>query len=171
MADLTQKERLQPSLLDRLTDNDPERKQESRDSRVLSPSRLRDCVRRDLAWLLNTTHLRAMQNLDEHPQVARSVLNYGMPDLAGRTTSGVDTTVLEQAIRKAILDFEPRLVAKTLRVKLFVDEKQMNHNAMSFDIEAELWAQPLPLRLFLRTAVDLETGTIDVLDLGSKGAG
>ena len=171
MADLTQKERLQPSLLDRLTDNDPERKQESRDARVLSPSRLRDCVRRDLAWLLNTTHLRAKQNLDEHPQVARSVLNYGMPDLAGRTTSGVDTTVLEQAIRKVILDFEPRLVAKTLRVKLFVDEKQMNHNAMSFDIEAELWAQPLPLRLFLRTAVDLETGTIDVLDLGSKGGG
>ena len=171
MADLTQKERLQPSLLDRLTDNDPDRKLESRDSRVLSPSRLRDCVRRDLAWLLNTSNLGAVQDLDEYPQVARSVLNYGMPDLAGRTTSSVDTTTLEQAIRRVILDFEPRLVAKTLRVKLFVDEKQMNHNAMSFDIEAELWAQPLPLRLFLRTAVDLESGTIDVLDLGSKGGG
>jgi type VI secretion system protein ImpF len=171
MADLTQKERLQPSLLDRLTDNDPDRKLESRDSRVLSPSRLRDCVRRDLAWLLNTSHLRAVQDLDEYPQVLRSVLNYGMPDLAGRTTSSVDTTTLEQAIRRVILDFEPRLVAKTLRVKLFVDEKQMNHNAMSFDIEAELWAQPLPLRLFLRTAVDLESGTIEVLDLGSKGGG
>ena len=171
MADLTQKERLQPSLLDRLTDNDPDRKLESRDLRVLSPSRLRDCVRRDLAWLLNTSNLGAVQDLDEYPQVARSVLNYGMPDLAGRTTSSVDTTTLEQAIRRVILDFEPRLVAKTLRVKLFVDEKQMNHNAMSFDIEAELWAQPLPLRLFLRTAVDLESGTIDVLDLGSKGGG
>jgi type VI secretion system protein ImpF len=171
MADLTQKERLQPSLLDRLTDNDPERLQESRDSRVLSPSRLRDCVRRDLAWLLNTTHLKAMQSLDDHPQVARSVLNYGMPDMAGRTTSSVDITTLEQAIRRVILDFEPRLVARTLRVKLFVDEKQMNHNAMSFDIEAELWAQPLPLRLFLRTAVDLESGTIDVIDLGGKGGG
>jgi type VI secretion system protein ImpF len=171
MADLTQKERLQPSLLDRLTDNDPERKQESRDARVLSPSRLRDCVRRDLVWLLNTTHLKAVQNLDDYPQVARSVLNYGMPDLAGRTTSSVDTTVLEQAIRRVILDFEPRLVARTLRVRLFVDEKQMNHNAMSFDIEAELWAQPLPLRLFLRTSVDLETGSIDVLDLGGKGGG
>ena len=45
----------------------------------------------------------------------------------------------------------------------------MNRNAMSFDIEAELWAQPLPLRLFLRTAVDLETGSIDVVDLGGKG--
>lgn len=171
MADLTQKDRLQPSLLDRLTDNDPERKQESRDARVLSPSRLRDCVRRDLAWLLNTTHLRSVQDLSEHPHVARSVLNYGMPDMAGRTVSTVNTTVLEQAIRRVILDFEPRLVAKTLRVKLFVDEKQMNHNTMSFDIEAELWAQPLPLRLFLRTSVDLENGTIDVLDLGSKGGG
>lgn len=169
MADLTQKDRLQPSLLDRLTDNDPERKQESRDARVLSPSRLRECVRRDLAWLLNTTHLRAVQDLNEHPQVARSVLNYGMPDMAGRTASGIDATTLEQAIRRVILDFEPRLVARTLRVRLFVDEKQMNPNSMTFDIEAELWAQPLPLRLFLRTAIDLETGSIDVIDRGSQG--
>jgi type VI secretion system protein ImpF len=138
MADLTQKDRLQPSLLDRLTDTDPERKQESRDARVISPSRL---------------------------------INYGMPDMAGRTTSGINTTLLEQAIRRAILDFEPRLVARTLRVKLVVEEKQMNHNAMSFDIEAELWAQPLPLRLFLRTAIDLEDGTIDVRDLGNQGGG
>jgi type VI secretion system protein ImpF len=169
MADLTQKERLQPSLLDRLTDQDPEKKLESRDARVLSPSRLRDSVRRDLAWLLNTTHLQATQDLDEHPLVAHSVLNFGMPDLAGRTASGVDESALEQAIRRAITDFEPRLVAKSLRVKLFVDDRQMNHNAMSFDIEAELWAQPLPLRLFLRTAIDLESGTVDVMDVGGKG--
>jgi type VI secretion system protein ImpF len=171
MADLTQKDRLQPSLLDRLTDNDPERKQESRDARVLSPSRLRECVRRDLVWLMNTTHLRSTQDLDDYPLVARSVLNFGLPDLAGRTSSTVEAGVLEQAIRKVILDFEPRLVARTLRVKLVVDDNQMNHNAMTFDIEAELWAQPLPLRLFLRTAVDLETGTIDVIDQGGKGGG
>ncbi len=171
MADLTQKDRLQPSLLDRLTDNDPDKKQESRDARVLSPSRLRDCVRRDLAWLLNTTHLMSVQDLNELPQVARSVVNYGMPDMAGRTVSGIDASILEQAIRRAILDFEPRLVARTLRVKLFVDEKQMNPNSMTFDIEAELWAQPIPLRLFLRTAVDLENGSIDVVDRGAQGGG
>ncbi len=171
MADLTQKDRLQPSLLDRLTDNDPERKQESRDARVLSPSRLRECVRRDLVWLMNTTHLRSTQDLDDYPLVAHSVLNFGLPDLAGRTSSTVEAGALEQAIRKVILDYEPRLVARTLRVKLAVDDSQMNHNSMTFDIEAELWAQPLPLRLFLRTAVDLETGTIDVIDQGGKGGG
>ena len=171
MAALTQKDRLQPSLLDRLTDNDPERKQESRDTRVISPSRLRDCVRRDLAWLFNTTHLQCLQPLEDYPAVGRSVINYGMPDMAGRTTSGINPALLEQSIRRAILDFEPRLVARTLRVKLVVEDKQMNHNAMSFDIEAELWAQPLPLRLFLRTAIDLEDGTIDVRDLGTSQGG
>lgn len=171
MAELTQKERLQPSLLDRLTDNDPERKQESRDSRVLSPSRLRDCVRRDLAWLFNTTHLQAMQDLEDYQLAAHSVLNFGMPDMAGRTLSGVNGPMLEQEIRRAILDFEPRLVAKSLRVRLVTDDKRMNHNAMTFDIEAELWAQPLPLRLFLRTAIDLESGVIDVRDMGSGKAG
>ncbi len=171
MAELTQKERLQPSLLDRLTDNDPERKMESRETRVISPSRLRDSVRRDLGWLFNTTHLQVMQHLEDYPLVARSVLNYGMPDMAGRTVSTMNPAQVEQTIRRAILDFEPRLVAKTLRVRATVREQQMNHNAMSFDIEAELWAQPLPLRLFLRTAVDLEDGSIEIRDMGSSSGG
>ena len=36
-------------------------------------------------------------------------------------------------------------------------------------IEAELWAQPLPLRLFLRTEIDLETGSVNVTDQGQGG--
>jgi type VI secretion system protein ImpF len=42
----------------------------------------------------------------------------------------------------------------------------MNHNAMTFDIEGDLWAQPLPLRLYLRTELDLETGSMDIIDRG-----
>src|SRR6185437_52348 len=147
MAELTQKERLQPSLLDRLTDDDREQRQESREKRILSPARLRECVRRDLTWLLNTTHLAALQDLTEQPDVQRSVLNYGMPDFAGRTASSVDVRGME------------RLIAKVI-----ADTAKMNHNAMCFQIEAELWAQPLPLRLFLRTEIDLESGAATVLD-------
>jgi type VI secretion system lysozyme-related protein len=169
MAELTPKERLQPSLLDRLTDDDPGRATEPRESRVLSPARLRECVRRDLTWLFNTTHLQSLQELDEVPLVSRSVLNYGIPDLAGRTASGLDTVELEQMIRQAILNFEPRLDRNSVRVRPVIDERQMNHNALSFDVEAELWAQPLPLRLFLRTAVDLESGSVEVTDQGGKG--
>ena len=169
MAELTPKERLQPALLDRLTDDDPERATESREARVLSPARLRECVRRDLAWLFNATRMEAVQSLADFPLVARSVLNYGIPDLAGRTASSLATAQLEQMIRQAILDFEPRLDRNSVKVRLVLDQQQMNHNALSFDVEAELWAQPLPLHLFLRTAVDLESGSVEVSDQGGKG--
>jgi type VI secretion system protein ImpF len=169
MAELTQKERLQPSLLDRLTDDDPDRKQESRDQRVLSPARLRECVRRDLTWLFNTTNLAAMLDLTSVPEVARSVLNFGLPDLAGHTATSVDVQTLERVLTRVIWDFEPRLVKSTVKVRLLVDTERMQHNAMFFDIEAELWAQPLPLRLFLRTEIDLENGGVNVSDLGNAG--
>jgi type VI secretion system protein ImpF len=169
MAELTKKERLQPSLLDRLTDDDPEARQESRDRRVLSPARLRECVRRDLTWLFNTANLATVLNLDEHPEVARSTVNFGMPDLAGRTASSVNIPALEQILRRVIWDFEPRLIKNSVRVRVVSDDDKMNHNAMAFDIEAELWAQPLPLRLFFRTDIDLETGAVNVVDAGGQG--
>src|SRR3954470_11693666 len=110
MAELTQKERLQPSLLDRLTDNEPEERQESREKRILSPSRLRESVRRDLTWLFNTPNLATVVDLEGFPLVAQSVVNYGLPSLAGRTSSGVDVPELERLLRQAIWSFEPRLI-------------------------------------------------------------
>jgi type VI secretion system protein ImpF len=165
MAELTPKEKLQPSLLDRLTDDEPDKKQESRDKRILSPSRLRESVRRDLTWLFNTVNLAATDELEDYPEVQRSTLNYGLPDLAGRTASSVDKPALERLLRRAIWEFEPRLNKGTVKVRLVADYEQMNHNAMCFTIEAELWAQPLPLRLFLRTELDLENGEVRVSEV------
>jgi type VI secretion system protein ImpF len=169
MAELTPKERLQPSLLDRLTDDEPGRAMESRESRVLSPARLRESVRRDLTWLFNTTHMQALFRLDEFPSVARSVLNYGVPDLAGRTLSGLDTAALTRMFHQAILDYEPRLIRQSVRVRLAENDHQTKHNDLVFHIEANLWAQPLPLSLFLRTAIDLETGSVEVSDQDGRG--
>ena len=138
MAELTKKERLQPSLLDRLTDDEPDARQESREKRVLSPARLRECVRRDLTWLFNTTNLATLENLEGFPEVQRSVVNFGMPDLAGRTANSVDIRVLEQILAGVIWDFEPRLIKSSVVVRVIADESKMNNNAMLFDIEAEL---------------------------------
>jgi type VI secretion system protein ImpF len=169
MAELTQKERLQPSLLDRLTDNEPELRQESRDKRILSPSRLRESVRRDLTWLFNTPNLSTVDDLEGYALVGESVLNYGMPSLAGRTTARINVPEMERLLRQAIWSFEPRLLRNTVKVRLVADEAQMSHNALTFYIEAELWAQPIPLRLFLKTEIDLEVGAVNVIDAGSPG--
>jgi type VI secretion system protein ImpF len=169
MAELTQKERLQPSLLDRLTDHEPDDRQESREKRILSPSRLRESVRRDLTWLFNTPNLATVMDLQDLPLVAESVVNYGLPSLAGRTTSSIDVPEMERQLREAIWRFEPRLMKNSIRVRLVADPGQMGHNALSFYIEAELWAQPIPLRLFLKTEIDLENGTAEVVETGSAG--
>jgi type VI secretion system protein ImpF len=36
----------------------------------------------------------------------------------------------------------------------------MSNNTLSFEITGDLWAQPLPLQLFLKTEVDIENGTV-----------
>ena len=167
MPELTPQERLQPSLLDRLTDEEPERKTESRDRRVLSLDRLRESVIRDLGWLLNACHLEAVQKLDEFPEVKRSTLNYGMVDLTGIPASGVDVKLVEKMIRDTVLIFEPRILERTLVVKVEVDRERMSHKAIIFRIEGELWAQPLPLQLYLKTEVDLELGNISVAETSS----
>jgi type VI secretion system protein ImpF len=162
MADLTLRERLQPSLLDRLTDREPETNRESRDRRVLSEDRLRESVIRDLGWLLNTANLAASEDLSEYPEIESSVLNYGAPDLAGVSLSSTNVEELEKALRTAITTFEPRISADKLRIHVERNVNEANHNALSFRIEGELWAQPMPLSLFLKTEVDLETGTYSV---------
>ncbi|MCG6986486.1 MAG: type VI secretion system baseplate subunit TssE [Thiocapsa sp.] len=164
MADLTPKERLQPSLLDRLTDNAPKSDKESREDRVLSPRRLKACVIRDLEWLLNTCDLASVQDLSRYPGVEDSVVNFGLPDLAGRNVSGLDVESLERSLRSAILRFEPRILPQSLLIRAVVDESSMSHNAVRFDIEGELWGQPMPQQLYLKTEMDLESGDVAVFE-------
>jgi len=135
---------------------------ESRLERGLTLSMLRKAVVRDLGWLFNANNLGAVEALDDYPFVTRSVVNYGLPDLAGQTASGIDAEGLERIVRQAILDFEPRILPNSIKVRLMVDEQRMSHNALTFVIEGELWAEPLPVPLYLRTELDLEGGGTQV---------
>jgi type VI secretion system protein ImpF len=159
VAELSLQERLQPSLLDRLTDNEPDSKVESRAQRVLSLNRLRRSVLRDLAWLLNCGNLAVTEDLSDFPEVTNSVINYGVAGLAGTSAKSTDIPRVEREVRQAILDFEPRILAKSLSVKVVLDDEKLTQKMLTFQIEGQLWAQPLPVNLYLSTDVDLETGT------------
>lgn len=172
MPDLTPQERLQPALLDRLTDEEPgDQQSEARDKRVMSTRRLRQAVLRDLSWLLNVAR-PSRDELAKHPHVQKSVINYGLPPLAGETASAIDVVALEAAIRDAIVDFEPRILPSSLQVEAIASELVLDHhNVVSIQIGGQLWAQPVPIELLLRTEVDLETGRVEVRDLGASGFG
>ena len=168
MAELLSTERLQHALLDRLTDDDRQAALEPRDKRVLSMRGLRRAVLRDLGWLLNSTGLAAVQPLDGTPLAAQSVLNFGLPDLTGKSTSGLDRAELARRIRQAIWDFEPRILRDTVRVVALAPGGGTNQ--IAFEIHGELWGQPLPERLYLKTELDLEIGELRLFDLESGGA-
>jgi type VI secretion system lysozyme-like protein len=206
------KERFLPSLLDRLTDDDPinnsirEQKQRIKklekglvelhrqkkdleqqelskqrqmiqqqldqayaqfnilSASVSSLTEIRACVKRDLDWLLNASQYELQAELEDYPEVEKSVLNFGLPDLTGKTVSGVDMRTMERMLKQGILNFEPRVIKKTLNVRVLVDRSMFNHNAVSFEIEGQLWAEPEPLHLHLRTEFELESGEVSVHD-------
>ena len=86
MAELTPSERLQPCLLDRLTDDAPDKTEESRNQRVMSLQRYRQAVLRDLSWLLNTYANAKLNGYDTFEEIQSSVLNFGVQNVAGMTS-------------------------------------------------------------------------------------
>ena len=166
MATLRNQDRLQPALLDRLTDDNPESKVETADARVINRSRLRDMVLRDLAWLFNATAPGDGFDWEPVPDARRSVLNYGLPALSGLSTSGLDLMQLQSRVRQAIVEHEPRILADSLVVEVVTSNAQLDHhNLVGFRISGQLWAQPVPLELLLHTDIDLETGRVAVREL------
>ncbi len=167
MAELTPRERLQPCLLDRLTDDEPDQQKESRDARVIPLQRYRRAVLRDMAWLLNTDCHTETEELAEFEQAALSVLNYGVRDVCGLSISGFNIEELERKMQLALRTFEPRILPGSLSVKALVDPHQMNQSALSFEIKGELWAQRATEALYIKTEVDLETGRWELAGGGS----
>ena len=166
MALLRAQDRLQPALLDRLTDDQPESTVESVDARLIRDQRLRDLVLRDLSWLFNASAPGDDIDWSVVPQARRSVLNFGLPALSGLSTSGLDLPALQARVHQAILDHEPRILPASLKVEVVVSNNQIDHhNMVGFRISGQLWAQPVPLELLLHTDIDLETGRVAVREL------
>lgn len=159
MADKTISERLQPSLLDRLTDDARENPSERKDDRVIDMRRLREIISRDLSFLLNCSNAETVIDADLYPQTANSVLNYGVREVSGVFSTVERAGKIRSSIARAIAQFEPRIKPGTLDVALRVEDNKSKATVV-FDIRADMWAQPIPLELYLRSEVDVTTGHV-----------
>lgn len=164
MAELTPLERLQPCLLDRLTDDEPDKTEESRTQRVISQSRYKRGVLRDLEWLFNASaHLpeegRRQFRLSDYPEALRSVINFGTRQLCGMLAPNMDD--LERELAEAVRLFEPRIINHTLTVKATIERQ-----TVTIEMFGELWANPVSEKLFIKTSIDLESGACQLGDGG-----
>ena len=165
MSDQMMAERLQPSLLDRLTDEDPYSTKESRDARVIDVRQLRDIIERDLAWLLNTPNSASDIDAQKYPNVAKSVLSFGIRQVAGEFSTAERAELIRKSIAASIQAFEPRLHAGSMDIELRVGS-EASEMVVFFDIRADMWAQPMPIELYLRSQVDVTTGELELERVG-----
>jgi type VI secretion system protein ImpF len=119
---------------------------------------LRTEVTHDLEAMLNTVALEASLDMSDVPYVRRSILNFGIPDLANRTIDEARLTEIPEELRNAIINYEPRIVADTLSVErdTSVDASDLK---VRFVVRAELMCEPVHLPVeFVADVVD--TGKI-----------
>lgn len=135
---------------------------ESAAQRVISMRQLRESVLRDLAWLLSTASYDTDHSLSAWPEVERSVFNFGLPSMAGLGIASFDAAAAAARLQKAIEAFEPRL--SHVQVVSETESGRMDLNALVFRVEAELWGQPSPQRLLLRTQIDIESADVVITD-------
>ena len=131
---------LRPSVLDRLIDREPKVSTEPPASRSIHPAQLKELVKRDLEWLLNSK-----RDLVEPPEglhhLDGSLLAYGLPDLSTSSlTNAEDQDRLRRSIESTIARFEPRLAG----VVVSLGEGRANDRSLRFRIDALLRIQPTP---------------------------
>jgi type VI secretion system protein ImpF len=151
-------DRIQPCLFDRLIDENPENKRDTLAERAISLKRYREGVLRDIAWLMNSKAHLESEDITDFGEAAHSVLNYGVPDLCGQLAGGMDLRTIEERFISALKAFEPRIIPETLAIRAVRGGESLGPNMLAFEITGDLWANPVPEQLHIKTHIDLETG-------------
>ena len=159
---------VQPSLLDRLTDEAPKIGADRSVSREESERAFRASVERDVEALLNTR--RTIRTApEEFTLLSHSVYEYGLVDTTGitmGTKAGRDRIL--GALRDAIERFEPRLAETRIRL---VDEDQSRAPQVRFVVEAILLMDRQRERVVFDTVLEVASGEYDVHATDTPSAG
>jgi type VI secretion system protein ImpF len=149
-----------PSLLDRLTDEAPNRPADPAPTFEASARAFRESVQRDVEWLLNTRRTM-VQIPDRQPLLRESVFTYGLEDTTGLAVNTQEgRKQLQQMLQDALRRFEPRLA--DMRVRLVDVAAASGTPMVRFTVEATLRMDPSPERVVFDTVLEIASGVYDV---------
>lgn len=146
--------RITPSVLDRLIDDEPGLSSEAITTRQRSLRQLKQAVKRDLEWLLNTRQVvgGVPEGLTE---TTHSVAAFGLPDFTTVTVkSPSERNRLRRTLETAISTFEPRLQD----VVVTVEPMRENERILRFRVDARLRVDPAPEPITFDTVLQLSSG-------------
>ncbi len=123
-------------------------------TRAQSINFLRDNIKRNLEWLLNTRR-PPIAGIENYPLARHTVLYYGLLDLNSLNLTSNDGQLrLQQVIAEMIERSEPRL--REVQVRL--EEGDPQRKRLLFRIGAHMQMKPLPEEIVFDTILDLTTG-------------
>ncbi len=146
------------SVLDRLLDDAPRQAADAPGSWEASLRELRECLVRDVEWLLNTRRV-AEAPLESCPEVLRSVYQYGLPDISSMAATEETREQLARAVAECIDLFEPRLTEVRVTPRAVGDG---GGRGLHFTVEALLRLDPSPERVVFDTVVETVSGRVSV---------
>ena len=139
-------------------DDEPDSSVEVASSRSQAVRQLKEALRRDLEWLLNTRRV-AVPPKESLKEVNRSVYIYGLPDFTSYRVKDQDRLV--RVLQSTIKLFEPRLA--NVRVVL-VDADNPADRTVRLRIEGLLLMDPAPEHVSFDTLLELTSGECEVKD-------
>ncbi|WP_395479948.1 type VI secretion system baseplate subunit TssE [Candidatus Curculioniphilus buchneri] len=151
-----------PFLLERLTHHTSDTYENS--IHLNSSSILHSSILNYLQALLNCTQPQYLKDLDDHNHLIKSVLNFGIPPLAGKYLAELSATEIIDVIKTAILRFEPRIIADCLRIDLVqsLPHFMSSPYLLLFVIKGCLKGMPESIGFTYYSHLDLENGHIEL---------
>ena len=109
---------------------------------VITEPVLRREVGRDVDAMLNTIAMESTVDMTDVPYVRKSIINFGLPDIAHRTIDEAGINDIPGEIKEALINFEPRLAAASLRITrdTSVDPVELK---IRFIVRADLTCDPV----------------------------
>ena len=146
---------LQHSLWDRLSNPTLIRGEAVEITPSSEMARIKEEVRRDLEWLLNSRSM-PVELPSGLPALKRSLVRYGLPDFStlnlGNPRSRED---FQSVLAEVIRDFEPRL--DRVEVRLSTQEQDHARPSLRYIVEAVLRLEPTPQLVVFDTVLELGT--------------
>lgn len=153
------------SLVDRLSLEDSDARDEAQDQPYVDKARSRDAVRRykdsvkrDLEWLLNTRRTLDYR-MDRYSQIESSVYAYGLPDITSVNIGSVnEQRKLVDLMKETLRLFERRLT----NVSIEFDPLPGGSRSLQFSISGVLNMDPAPEEIQIDTILDSTSAKYEV---------
>jgi len=126
---------LEPSLLDRLLDDEPQQRAEPVARVLYSLAEYKARIVRDLETLMNTRQLLLAKHLQAYPLLLGSLLEYGMPDFTSSALlDPLERRLLQNQLERTITLGDRRF--RHVRVQLLT--RELGQKLLAFRVDAVL---------------------------------